>query len=145
MTKKIFLLLALLFVFNASFAQQSEKEKDILKFLNINGGRDASEMMLNQVFAAFKKLKPNVPISFWEEARKEFTVDELQSMLLPIYNDLFTHEEIKELVAFYETETGIKMARLTNEITFRSTKVGEDFGRNLAEQILKRIEEKGYE
>ncbi|MGY6562074.1 MAG: DUF2059 domain-containing protein [Luteibaculaceae bacterium] len=138
-----------IFVFGVCFcttllAQSTQKEKDILTFLDINGGRAASELMLNQVFTAFKKMKPDVPATFWEQARKDFTVDGLHQELLPLYEDLFTHEEIKELIAFYQTDTGKKMASLTNEIARRSMAAGEVFGRNLAENLMKKIEEAGY-
>jgi hypothetical protein len=139
-------LIALLLLVSVGFAnaQETQKEEDILKFLNINGGREASEMMLNQVFEAFKKLKSDVPPSFWEKARKKFTVDELQADLVPLYSDLFTHQEILDLIAFYESETGKKMANLTGEITKRSMQIGEIYGRKLAEGLLKEIEDAGY-
>ena len=59
---------------------------------------------------------PQVPAKDWEEVKKfmreEFTAETIIEMYLPIYSRHFTAQEVKQLIAFYQSPVGRKWMKL---------------------------------
>ena len=91
-----------------------KKQFDIMK----NG-------MLEMQLKAAPQLTPykEIFVRFFE---KYLVFDSLKRELADIYLDMFTPEEIKELIAFYETPLGKKIIEKTPELTLRSAQVGQN-------------------
>ena len=91
-----------------------KKQFDIMK----NG-------MLEMQLKAAPQLTPykEIFVKFFE---KHLVFDSLKRELADIYLDMFTPEEIKDLIAFYETPLGKKIIEKTPELTLRSAQVGQN-------------------
>ncbi|MFM7407780.1 MAG: DUF2059 domain-containing protein [Cuspidothrix sp.] len=61
-----------------------------------------------------------------------------------MYSKYFTNEEIKGIIAFYETPLGKKTLSVLPQISQESTAIGIKYGRQAAERALKKLEEEGY-
>ena len=81
---------------------------DVKRFLEVNGSKQNMKPIVTQMMAQFKMMKTGVPDEFWSRAEKNMIAD-LDNLLLkmvPIYKSQFSHEEIKGLIAFYESPLG---------------------------------------
>ncbi|MEL6143536.1 MAG: DUF2059 domain-containing protein, partial [Bacteroidota bacterium] len=76
---------------------------------------------------------------FLEESKTGF--DSLIVDLIPIYQDTYTKEEVKGLIAFYQTDLGKAMLEKTPLVMQASMQVGAAWGERMALRIMQEIEE----
>ena len=88
--------------------QETQKQKDIRKLLTITGSGELGQQVMGQMMANFKKSMPQVPEKFWSDFMKEVHTSELVDLIVPVYDRNLTHDDVKELIRFYETPTGRK-------------------------------------
>ena len=65
-------------------------------------------------------------------------------MAVPIYAKYLTHEEIKDLLRFYESPSGAKFVSVLPQITQESMLAGQTWGANIGERALRKLQEKGF-
>lgn len=95
--------------FATAAAQENEAFKeDTVKLLNITS-QDAFVQVINQMAGMVSEDKKS---EFKVEAEK--TLDGVIESISKIYMAEFTHDEIKDLLAFYATPTGKKNGRENN-------------------------------
>lgn len=123
---------------------ESEKLKDIRRLLEVTGSSKLGAQVVEQLLASFRQSRQGVPDSFWEELRKEMNVDELTELVVPIYDRHLSHEDVKQLIAFYESPVGRKLLGVQPQILGESMALGQEWGRAAAERVIKRLNEKGY-
>lgn len=114
--KKISMILAFL-VGGFVFAQENEltaHQKDALKYVKINAD-GTFEASMKQVFQM-------IPAEKREAFKKELNevMDEMYVDMAIMYAEEFTHDEIKEILAFYETPVGKKIQETMPELTDRA-------------------------
>ena len=135
---KLFILLAFLFAGFGAFAQTDPFEADILKMQQINGSSGTTDAMFSQIVAQLKSAKPEVTEAKWAAMKKDVfdvEVKDLQKMLIPVYKKLFTPEEVKAIVAFYESPVGKKLADQSPQIATESMQVTQQWGMSLFGKI----------
>lgn len=123
---------------------ESEKLKDIRHLLDLTGSGKLGSQVVDQLLDSFRQGRQGVPDSFWEELRKEMDVNELTELVVPIYDRHLTHQDVKQLIAFYESPVGRKLLGVQPLIVGESMALGQEWGRAAAERVLKRLNEKGY-
>ncbi|PID93385.1 MAG: hypothetical protein CSA94_02525 [Bacteroidetes bacterium] len=131
--KKI-IVIALVLISSMTFAQQkSDFQKDAEKLVSIVS-EGTSNMMIKQFknFVSEDKQK-----AFTEEIT--ITLPSLYSKIAKIYMEEFTHNEIKEMLKFYETPVGKKMASKSGVLAEKGMKAGQEWGMSLQE-ILKKYQ-----
>lgn len=121
-------------------AQESQKQKDIRKLLKMTGSGELGTQVMTQMIGSMKKMMPNVPEKFWTDFMKEVHTDELVDLIVPIYDRNLTHEDVKELIKFYDSPTGKKFVAVLPKITQESMVVGEKWGRELAQRMLQKLQ-----
>jgi hypothetical protein len=121
-------------------AEETGKQKDIRRLLKITGSGELGTQVLVQMLGNMKKSMPNVPDKFWTDFVKEVRTDELLDLIVPIYDRNLTQDDVKELIKFYESPTGKKFVAVLPQITQQSMAVGEKWGRELAERIVKKLQ-----
>ena len=69
--------------------------------------------------------------------------------LVSVYSKHFTADELRDLVAFYRTETGRKTIEVMPSILAETTTMGTEWGRRVSELAAKkaaqRLRDRGYE
>src|SRR6266568_3956440 len=103
----------------AVHAEETQKQKDIRKLLKITGSGELGTQVMSQMVGSMKKAMPQVPEKFWGDFLKEVRTD--------------------ELIRFYESPTGKKFVSVLPKITQESMVVGEKWGRELAERVIKKL------
>ena len=144
--KPITCLLLLLLIATTSFAQiDSTKSKDIKKLLVLTGTVQTVKIMISQ-YSTMIKTSPQykgLPEGFLERMLAEINVEEFVELYIPVYDKYYSHNEIKDIITFYESSTGKKMVQSLPNILADSMELGKEFGEKLGMKIYnKMLEEK---
>jgi hypothetical protein len=120
---------ALLFLLIVAFATQSQSQdnskfqKETVEFIKLTGAGSAFENAISQIGAMVPETNK---AAFIAEASQ--TLDPLYVKMAQLYMAEFTQEEIKELVAFYHTDLGKKLATKQLSLTQKAMSFGQSWG-----------------
>lgn len=142
--KKFVLLLLMTVSVGLVCAQESEKEKDIRRLLEVSGSGNLGIQVMQNMIGNFQQSFPEVPATFWEEFMKEVTPGKLTDLVVPVYDKYFSHEDIKAFITFYETPAGKRLVEKLPMVMQESMQVGEVWGRELGEKVMSKMLEEGY-
>ena len=121
--KKI-LLVCMFMVAIATQAQDtSDFKNETIEFLKLTGAGTAFENAIAQIGAGVSQENME---AYTNEARG--TLVGLYSKMADLYMEEFTQDEIKELVAFYNTDLGKKLADKQLELTQKAMMFGQSWG-----------------
>ncbi|HWX40526.1 MAG TPA: DUF2059 domain-containing protein [Blastocatellia bacterium] len=124
------------------------KAKAIRRLLELMGSEKLAQQILSQLLPMIKRSAPQVPDSVWADIENEFSSDvtsgKLMEVIIPIYSRQFSEEDVKGLIAFYESPLGKKMAAALPKIASESFTAGQQWGFDVLERIRGRLKEKGY-
>ena len=81
--------------------------------------------MIDNLFDHYKKNISDVAPSFWDSFRKEIKVDDFNNLIIPIYDKHYSHDEILQLISFYQSSIGQKMVQSSPSIVEESMKAGQ--------------------
>lgn len=141
----LFLLIFFVTQFSLLQAEDSEAKKaDIKKLLQLTKSGELGIQAMNQMIGTFKTTMPSVPEKFWEDFMKEIKADDLVNLIVPIYEKHFTHDDIKGLIAFYETPVGQKFIQTQPAIAQESMEAGQKWGQELGMKVAQKLKEGGY-
>ncbi|MEI9919409.1 MAG: DUF2059 domain-containing protein [Bacteroidota bacterium] len=140
--------LAAVFLCVAFVAQaQDSYSKKIKEYLEATGSVQGFKVAVKSMMGTFRQSKSNVPAEVWDEMEKEFmgtTIDDLVALLAPIYKQHLTESDLDEIIKFYKSPVGLKMAEKTPIIAQQSMQAGQEWGQKLAEKVAAKLKEKGY-
>ena len=116
-----------------------KKGDDIKRLVSLIDPGNRTEEWLKTLFSDVTKVKESEQRRFLDE----MNADVAASLYYPVYDQYFSHDEIKELIKFYSSEIGCKLARyksgvssiqfLPNELDeieqFKKTSTGRKFNR----------------
>ncbi len=95
----------------------------------------------------FKTRYPDVKSEFWDELEEQFldtSMKQLVDMYAVVYVKYMTIEDLDEIILFYKSPVGKKLAKNTPLITEEAMLVGQEWGRKIGENIVLKLKEKGY-
>lgn len=124
-------------------AQQANKAK-VKELLELTGSAKIGVQIMNNMIPSFQKSYSNVPEQFWKDFLKEINIEEIEELIIPVYEKYYTDEDINNLIAFYKTPTGVKVIQTMPQVLQESMSIGNKWGAQLAELVMKRLKEKGY-
>lgn len=150
--------LFLVFCFGYTFLfgqTDSSKIADIKKLIEVSGTAKTIKMstkamldMMKQNTAEIAKKYPDVPVSssltdeMWAEIEQELNVENLLTMYIPIYEKHFTQDEIKYMIAFYESPTGKSMIEKMPLVMNDSMSIGREWSQKLMQRLLEKLKKK---
>jgi hypothetical protein len=120
--------------------QETQKQKDIRTLLRITGSGALGTQVMGQMIGNMKKAMPQVPDKFWGDFMKEVHTDELVDLIVPVYDRNLTHDDVKELIRFYQSPTGKKFVSVLPKVTQESMAVGEKWGREMAMKVMAKLQ-----
>ncbi len=124
----------------AQGGDEAAKRQDIRRLLELTGSAQLGQQIIGQMMATFKRTNPNVPESFWNQTAKEFDSKTMIDLIVPIYDKHLTHEDVKGLIAFYESPLGRKMVSVLPAITQESMQAGQQWGMEVAQRVQQKLE-----
>ena len=153
----LFLVLALgCFAARAEAPVSAEFESDILRLMELTGakllGQQMGAAVSQQIVDAIRESQPDFPdraaVIVQEVVVEQLKDDALWDRLVPIYAKHFTHEEIRQMIAFYQTPLGKKTIEVMPQLMADSVKAGQEWavaGQDKMEARLKqRLAAEGF-
>ncbi|MFD0699279.1 DUF2059 domain-containing protein [Myroides pelagicus] len=128
--KKILLAFVLCFMAQMSFAQ--DFKSDTKKYMDMSGQFKIFEKLTSQ-------LEENVPQEKKAEFNKELqsSLNLLMDKMAEMYMTEFTHQDIKELIKFYESPLGKKLSSKSGVLMEKGEKVGQEWAMGLQGLMMK--------
>jgi len=120
------------------------KNDDIIKLLKISGSDKLADQMMIAMIPQFKKIVPSIPDIFWEKFKEKLNMDDFLYLCVPIYSKYYTHDDIKQLIKFYESPLGKKMVEVTPLLSQETMVIGQKWGEKLGQDIVNELINEGY-
>lgn len=165
MRKIIVIALACLYAVSAPLYAEDltpAKQADTRKLLEATGalkvGQAMSEAVVNQMTQAIKQARPDIPARMFDVLAEEVNQaiaeemnakDGLVDLMVVLYHKHFSHQEIRELLAFYQSPVGKKAGALAPTMSKEGFAIGQRWGESLGPRIGRRVQarfkQQGYE
>jgi hypothetical protein len=126
-------------------AERAAKRADIRKLIELTGAANISADALQKMIEPLKASYPQVPEEFWDTFVHEVHSDELVDLVIPIYDKYYTHDEIQELMHFYQSPVGQKTIKVLPKLSAEAIDAGQEWGRMVADRAMRKLREKGYD
>jgi hypothetical protein len=120
------------------------KNDDILTLLRISGSGKMADQMMDAMIPQFQQLVPGIPSAFWTKFKEKLNIDDLLYACIPAYNNHYTHDEIKQLIAFYSSSIGRKVVEVTPLVAQETMVIGQSWGETLGQNIVDELIKEGY-
>jgi hypothetical protein len=147
--------IALFFTTTVNAQQISDEMKaDITTLLEVTGalqiGEQMGSMISQQIIAAMNAQNPNVPPAATDlvievlrgHISNFISSEESIAGLVDIYARHYTHDEIRDLIDFYQTPIGAKMLEEGPQIALESAQFGQRLFSQRVPQIQKDIQDR---
>ena len=123
MRKLVAIFIFLMITVTISAQENPEFKNQTIEFLKLTGTGAAFENAIGQIGATVPELDR---VAYTEEANT--TLDGLYSKMADLYMKEFTPDEIKELVAFYNTDLGKKVSSKQMALSQQAMMLGQVWG-----------------
>lgn len=128
-----------------------EFRSDIEKLLEITGAAATGSQMAGMVAEQVLAGQPNTPekavavikdVLTAEFAKALVGPDGLMPRLIAIYGKHFTHDDVREILKFYSTPVGRKLATSTPQLAADSAAAGQEWGIANVPRIMTVVQER---
>lgn len=120
------------------------KEADIRKLMDASGMGQMPTRVAGMVMQSFREAYTKVPETMWTELGKQLDTASCATAMVPVFDRQFTADEVKQLVAFYESPIGKKLLKALPQVSAESEEVAEKWARAAADRMTEQLEAKGY-
>ncbi|PKQ61454.1 hypothetical protein BZG02_15995 [Labilibaculum filiforme] len=134
-------------VFASSGQDTNTYEQDLKYLFQINGSQASYQESIKAMIIQLRNLDSDIPNEYWDKAEVEFvntSVNDLIKMLLPIYRQNLSHDDILAMIKFYESVAGKRIAQKLPKITTETMQAGMSWGQTIGAKIRADIESKGF-
>ncbi len=142
--KKTLLMASFVLISFLANAQDNSKREKIKHLLELTGSGKLGMQVMDQMMSSFKNSYSTVKQEFWDNFRKEINANDIENLILPVYDKYYTETDIDQLITFYNSPIGKKMINTMPLVMQESMKAGQNWGREIDEKVLARLKEKGY-
>lgn len=128
----------------ASAQNQNNEYREILKKIMVLSGASATtENIVPQILSMMKKTSPATDDSYWNEIATTWgkkIEDKVLEVYIPIYQRYLTLDDLKKVVAFYESPTGQKLGKTTPVIMSEAMPIMQQLGMEMAMELMPKQE-----
>ena len=113
------------------------------------------DLLTPQIIGSLKKENLEIPDVVWDEftgictEEMKRSLPELEDPVITIYDDNFSADEIKQLLAFYQSPVGRKIVIQLPQLMQQSVSMGQSWGQQAGARAVERIraaaKQKGYD
>jgi hypothetical protein len=140
-------------------AMDAEKRANIEALLKDTGMLANMNRMIDlltpQIIGGLKKTNGGIPAAVWDEftgictEEMKRSLPELEEPVIAIYDANFSADEVKQLVAFYQSPVGRKIIVQLPQLMQQSVTMGQSWGQQAGARAVERIralaKQKGYD
>ncbi|HJR99786.1 MAG TPA: DUF2059 domain-containing protein [Flavobacterium sp.] len=129
--KKLILTVVIILVSQFGKAQDAFKA-DVLKVLKASGSGAQMELAKEQVMGSISEEKR-------ADFSKEFdaSLPSLYDKMAKVYMETYTHDEVKQMLKFYESPVGKKITEKASELTKKNMTAAQEWGTELQGLMMK--------
>ncbi len=123
-------------------AQQDSYTAKLKEMFEVSGTEQSYQQAIDMTLNMSKDQYPDMGDEFWNELSAEFkgtSMDELTEMLVPVYKKYLSEDELDDIIAFYNTRAGKKLASSNPKIMQESMVIGQAWGSKLGEKVVKKV------
>jgi hypothetical protein len=124
-------------------------EKDIMHLLDVTGAQRLGETMANnfmqQFSQALRTSNPNVPpraLEIANEVAHKFFSERYPTLLprmVQAYAKVLTPDDVKQMLAFYETPLGKRLIAVTPALAVAGAQAGQEWGQEMIPELQKEL------
>lgn len=124
--KKVLFLIAILFIAQLSFSQESTFKQDVLKMISLG----SSDTQMKMAKSQFLKTIPEADQAAFSKSF-DATLPGFYDKMVKIYMEVYTHDDLKAIIEFYESPIGKKMSKNSGLIAEKSIQAGQEWAKEL--------------
>ena len=125
-------------------SDSQSRAQRIQELLELTGAGDLGVQVMHGILDPMKQALPEVPAEWWDKFSAKVNADDLNKLVVPIYEKNFTDREIDAMLEFYRAPIGRSIMSKLPTVTQESMAVGQAWGESLAEDVLRQLETDGY-
>jgi hypothetical protein len=130
--RKIILTFALILVAQLSMAQDEAFKKDVMRVIEMNGSNAQMKLAKDQIL---KMIPAEKQAAFLVEF--DATLPSFYDKMAKVYMETYTKEDVKAMIAFYESPVGKKMSAKAGELAEKSQAAAQEWGQGLQGMMMK--------
>lgn len=118
------------------------------KLLEVSGSKETMKAQFPVLMNALKNMLPDIPEDVFaklEAKYRELFFNRMVELIAPIYKRYFTLEELKNYIAFYETDLGRKIAKVNPTLMGDLFQIGEQAGAFIMQSVIAELKSKGFD
>lgn len=119
------------------------KQALIQRLLKLTKAGELGLQAMRQGITAQKQASPQIPEAFWTEFMKRFSVEQIEAMVLPVYERHFSAEELQALLRFFETPAGRAFLEKQPVIQQESMEAGQALGEKIGREVAEKLQAEG--
>lgn len=132
----------------ASLAAQNPdpaKAALVVQVLQVTQVAEQALTVMERSLDAQRNVNPEIPAVFWDRfiAKARENKDQLLEILVPIYAQLFTTEDLQGLLTFYKSPLGQRLLAAQPQLTQAAMDAGESWGAELGKQVVDELQAEG--
>jgi hypothetical protein len=137
---KLLILIPLFFISINLFAQQNEKEQKISELIKLTWSNDFRQQDYINHLEQVKEMSPESGQDIYEKAKSIFDIDSLIHLIIPIYDEYYSTEDILGLIEFYNTPLGKKTIDVLPLISQESEKIVKLYIMEKMQKVINELE-----
>jgi len=114
------------------------------ELLSITDSEELNIQVIESIVDQFRQINIDVPDDWWDRFLEKIDYEELDRLVIPIYAQHFTIEELDAIIAFYKTPAGQSVLEKMPLVLQDSMLIGQHWGTEIAQQILDDLAAEGY-
>ena len=120
------------------------KSDDIQKLMELMDAKAMGLQVMQTMMDSFNAVGSPVADGFLKDFMSEVNFDELVELTIPIYEKHFTHDDIKQMIAFYQSPIGKKLLKKQPAILKESMAVGIAWAQKITEKLIEKMRDEEY-
>ncbi len=134
---------------DASAKVDPTKEADIRQLMDVTGAKDLGKQLMDAGIAQFRasvtESQPDNPRAkqfadaFAQRFEKHFDPHALTETVIPIYDKHLSTEDLRELLAYYQSPFGQRMLKVLPEVARESQAAGFKLGQKAAQDAMEEL------
>ncbi len=128
----------------ASDEISAETVAKVEELLSITDSEELNIQVIESIVDQFRQINIDVPDGWWDRFLEKVDYEELNRLVIPIYAQHFTIEELDAIIAFYKTPAGQSVLEKMPLVLQDSMLIGQHWGMDIAQQILDDLAAEGY-
>jgi hypothetical protein len=122
-------------------AAHREKLADIRKLMTLTGGDKMANQMLDQMAQSMRAQGGPDFDKYFAEFRKEFDLNKVFDLQIGAYDKYLSDEDVKAMVAFYESPAGKRMVEAMPQIMGDMMKGAMQISQEIAAKVAQKVKD----